>query len=127
MFRFLSIVLLIIGMAAPALAEPPTNLKKCSGCHGKSLEGKKKAPAIAGADEAAILKSLGPDGPKPMNSLAKKLTDEEKTELAKFISALPKVEPKADPKAVPAPEKKPEPAPAPEKEAEPAPATEPKP
>ena len=111
MFRRISTALLLLALAAPALAEPPTTLKKCTGCHGKSLEGKRKAPAIAGLEESAILASLRVGGLKPMTSVAKRLTDEQKAELAKYISALPKQEltPDAEAEPTPAPEPRPSP------------------
>lgn len=69
-------------------------LKKCTTCHGKALTGKKKktkkTPAIAGLPKSKIIKTLTHKIPKPMKAVAKALTREEKTAIAKHISALPK-------------------------------------
>lgn len=77
-------------------------VKKCTGCHGKQLEGKKKAPAMDKFGKAAILAALGhgiaadkigesvkPDGkvPKAMKGVAKKLSDAEKEAVAAWIGA----------------------------------------
>ena len=68
-------------------------LRKCTTCHGKALTGKKKktkkTPAIAGLPKSKIMKTLTRKIPKPMKAVAKALTREEKTAIAKHISALP--------------------------------------
>lgn len=85
-------------------AEKPAKVKKCTGCHGKKLEGKKKAHKIAGLAKAKILKALGHgiakdkigdnigEGkiPKAMKGIVKKLTDAEKTAIATWIAACAK-------------------------------------
>ncbi len=82
-------------------AEAPAKLKKCTGCHGKQLEGKKKVVKIAGMAVKKILDAVGhgivadkieegvePAGkiPKKMKAVSKKLTDAEKKAIAIYIS-----------------------------------------
>tara|TARA_Y100000034_G_scaffold27678_1_gene33105 strand:+ start:45 stop:323 length:279 start_codon:yes stop_codon:yes gene_type:complete len=73
--------------SAPAYAAP-LKIKKCQICHGKQLTGKKKNPSIVGLPYEKLYASLTTDIPKKMNRLAKKLTDEQKIELSKYIFTL---------------------------------------
>jgi len=65
-------------------------MKKCRLCHGKTLAGKKKAAAIAGASKADIMKSLTSKVPKQMRAVVKGLDDAQKKAIAAQISKMPK-------------------------------------
>ncbi len=89
-------------------AAKPGAVKKCTGCHKKTLTGKtgkKKTPNIAGMSKAKLLTAMGhgiaadkipesikPAGkiPKAMKGVAKKLTDAQKAAIAAWISACKK-------------------------------------
>lgn len=67
--------------------------KKCAGCHGKSGEGKKDNPPIAGMDESAFIQDMadyrsGKKEHKAMMGVAKKLTDEDTANLAAYYATL---------------------------------------
>lgn len=66
----------------------PQTARKCQTCHGKSLKGKNKNPAIRGLSYEKIYVSLTSDVPKKMKRVASKLTDDQKADIAKYISSL---------------------------------------
>ena len=83
----LALIIATLATSAPAYAAP-LKIKKCQTCHGKQLTGKKKNPSIAGLPYEKLYASLTTDIPKKMNRLVKKLTDEQKIELSKYIFTL---------------------------------------
>lgn len=103
LIAFIALALAVITIPMASAEGPP--IKKCTGCHGKTLVGKKKSPSIAGMPARKLLAAMGhgvkpdevgtqikPAGkiPKPMTGIAKKLNDAQKTALATLISACPK-------------------------------------
>lgn len=67
--------------------------KKCAGCHGKSGEGKKDNPPIAGMEESAFIQDMndyksGKKEHKAMNSTSKKLSDDDIANLAAYYATL---------------------------------------
>jgi len=64
------------------------HIKKCKACHGKDLKGKKKTPGIYGEPFSVLYISLTSEIPKKMEKIVKKFSDEEITEIARYISDL---------------------------------------
>ena len=64
------------------------HVKKCKACHGKDLKGKKKTPGIYGEPFSVLYISLTSEIPKKMEKIVKKFSDEEITEIARYISDL---------------------------------------
>ena len=83
------ILAIAIFLSTPDLAkEAPNTIKKCQTCHGKQLTGKKKNPAILGLSYERVYASITTDVPKKMKRVAKRLTEEEKNILARYIATL---------------------------------------
>jgi len=80
----------VVLLASVAYAQPPTMIKKCQGCHGKQLTGKKKNPSIAGLSYEKLYASLTSDVPKKMKRVTAKLTEVQKAELSEYIFKLDK-------------------------------------
>ena len=70
-------------------------MKKCRVCHGKTLAGKKKAPAIAGESRKEIMLTLTTKVPKQMKAVVKGLDAAQKAAIATLISKMPKAPKKA--------------------------------
>ncbi|HIA03696.1 MAG TPA: hypothetical protein EYN06_00070 [Myxococcales bacterium] len=70
-------------------------MKKCRVCHGKTLAGKKKAPAIAGESKKEIMQALSTKVPKQMKAVVKGLDAAQKAAIAALISKMPKAPKKA--------------------------------
>ena len=83
-------VLWVVLFASVACAQPPTTIKKCQGCHGKQLTGKKKSPSIVGLPYEKLYAALTSDVPKKMNRVSTKLTEVQKVELSEYIFKLDK-------------------------------------
>ena len=91
---------------AVTIAEPPAELvaviSKCSRCHGKQGQGRKKNPALAGMESAVFIEKMnefksGSSESKKMAKYAKSLSDEDIIELARYYGALPAVPPEPPP------------------------------
>ena len=81
--------------SAEAGSNVPAAASKCSKCHGKQGEGRKKNPALAGMDPAVFIERInqyksGARKYKMMNKIAGSLSDAEIEELAKYYQGLPK-------------------------------------
>ena len=85
---FFTTILCLSLSTSSLLASEPDKLKKCQVCHGKQLTGKKKSPTIVGLSFEELMASLTTDVPKKMKRVAGKLTEQEKTELSRYISNL---------------------------------------
>ena len=85
---FIIMLLYLCILPTPSWATPPEALKKCQACHGKQLDGKKKSPSIVELSYEELLVSLTSDVPKKMKRIAKKLTEQQKVELSKYIANL---------------------------------------
>ena len=83
-------VLCIVLFAPVVYAQPPAMIKKCQGCHGKQLTGKKKNPSIAGLPYEKLYAALTSDVPKKMKRVSTKLTEVQKAELSEYIFKLDK-------------------------------------
>jgi cytochrome c553 len=70
-------------------------LKKCRLCHGKTLAGKKKAPAIAGDSRKEIMQALTTKVVKQMKAVVKGLDAAQKAAIADLINKIPKTPKKA--------------------------------
>lgn len=89
---------LALGLAGPAGAAGDTAAgeklaAKCSGCHGKAGEGKKKNPPLAGMDAAAHVKALqdyksGARDHKAMMRSVAKLSDQDMADIAAYYAAM---------------------------------------
>ena len=90
---FGAVVLLSVGLS-PAHAEKAKTInvskhvKKCKACHGKDLKGKKKTPGIYGEPFSVVYIALTSEIPKKMEKIVKKFSNEEVTEIARYISDL---------------------------------------
>tara|TARA_Y100001963_G_scaffold152326_1_gene236944 strand:+ start:361 stop:894 length:534 start_codon:yes stop_codon:yes gene_type:complete len=62
--------------------------RNCQTCHGKDLSGKKKNPPLRGLSYDKLYGSLTSEVPKKMKRIAKKLTEQEKRTISKYISGL---------------------------------------
>ncbi len=101
MLKYLSMIFaacLALGLAGPAgaagdVAAGEKMASKCSGCHGKMGEGKKKNPPIAGMDEAAHVKALqdyksGARDHKAMMRAVAKMSDQDMADIAAYYATL---------------------------------------
>jgi cytochrome c553 len=89
---------LALGLTGPASADGDVAAgekmaSKCSGCHGKAGEGKKKNPPIAGMDAAAHVKALqdyksGAIEHKSMMRAVAKLSDQDMADIAAYYAAM---------------------------------------
>jgi len=88
------------------IAKPPANLSavvsKCSRCHGKQGQGRKKNPALAGMESAVFIEQMnnfksGASESKKMAKYAKPLSDEEIVGLARYYEGLPETPPEPPP------------------------------
>jgi cytochrome c553 len=89
---------LALSLAGPAGAAGDVDAgkkmaSKCSGCHGKAGEGKKKNPPIAGMDAAAHVKALqdyksGAREHKGMMRSVAKLSDQDMADIAAYYATL---------------------------------------
>ncbi len=98
-------VLTLSGMASasPPTLGPPSKtlppsvskaLQKCRTCHGKQLNGKKSVPNIAGIRRIRVHRALTSHTPKPMLPIVRRLSQEDKAAILKYIIKLPKPEAK---------------------------------
>ena|SRR3989337_890775 len=72
-----------------------TKASSCAGCHGADGKGKSPNPAIAGMDQSAFAEKMngyksGTITHMMMNTLAKKLSDEDMANLGAYYASLPK-------------------------------------
>lgn len=72
----------------------PAALSKCSKCHGKQGQGRRKNPPLAGMEYAVFIEQMnsfksGAGENKKMIKYAKQLSDEEIVELARYYEGLP--------------------------------------
>jgi cytochrome c553 len=101
MLKYLSMIFaacLAIGLAGPAsaagdVAAGEKMASKCSGCHGKMGEGKKKNPPIAGIEEGTHVKMLqdyknGARDHKAMMRAVAKMSDQDMADIAAYYATL---------------------------------------
>ena len=88
------------------IAKPPAYLSavvsKCSRCHGKQGQGRKKNPALAGMESAVFIEQMnnfksGASESKKMARYAEPLSDEEIVGLARYYEGLPETPPEPPP------------------------------
>lgn len=91
---------------AVSIAEPPAELSavvaKCSRCHGKQGQGRRKNPPLAAMEATVFIEKMndfksGVSESKKMAKYAKPLSDEEIMELARYYEGLPAVPPPEPP------------------------------
>ncbi len=80
----------------------PAALSKCSKCHGKQGQGRRKNPPLAGMEYAVFIEQMnnfksGAGENKRMIKYAKQLSDEEIAELARYYEGLPLIIPEKPP------------------------------